>query len=301
MFSNTSNFVEGVDLSFAIILGISLVFLVGVTVVMILFVIKYSRKRNPKASQIEGSNKLEIIWTAIPTVLVLVMFYFGWMGYKPMRNIPKDGLKVKTYAQMWSWSFEYPNGKVSDTLVVPVNKPVILDLNSRDVIHSLYIPAFRIKEDVVPGRENKMWFVGQEPGSYNILCAEYCGDRHSYMLSKVVVVDEPEYDKWVNDTLSHDPPGLAVLKKNGCLSCHSLDGSRIVGPSFAGLWNKEETVLVGKEEKKVLVDEAYIKRSVYNPGEEVVKGYPDGVMISYKNNIGDEDLQKIIEYFKSIK
>ncbi len=301
MFSNSSNFVQGVDLSFAVILGISVIFLVGVTFVMIWFVIKYSRKRNPKASQIEGNNKLEIIWTVIPTILVLIMFYYGWMGYKPMREIPENGLKIKTYAQMWSWSFEYPNGKVSDTLVVPVDEPVILDLNSRDVIHSLYIPAFRIKEDVVPGKNNKMWFIGQETGNYNILCAEYCGDRHSYMLSKVVVVPEAEYTKWYNDTVSSDPPGLAVMKKNACLSCHSLDGSRIVGPSFAGLWNKEETILSAGKERKIIVDDEYIKKSLYNPGDDVVKGYPQGVMISYKNNITDKEITMIIEYLKTLK
>lgn len=302
MFSNASNFVEGVDLSFAIILGISVIFLVGITTVMIWFVIKYSRKRNPKAAQIEGNNKLEIIWTVIPTILVLIMFYYGWMGFRPMREIPEDAIGIKAYAQMWSWSFEYPNGKVSDTLVVPVDEPVKLDLISRDVIHSLYIPAFRLKEDVVPGKNNKMWFIAQEAGKYDIFCAEYCGDRHSYMLSKVVAVPKKEYEKWYNDTTaSADPPGLQVMKKNACLSCHSVDGSRIVGPSFKGLWGKEEVVVSGGIERKQVVDEEYIKNSLYDPGADVVKGFPAGVMISYKDNIGDDEIKDIVEYLKSLK
>lgn len=302
MFSNASNFVEGVDLSFAVILGISLVFLVGITAVMIYFVIRYNRKRNPKATNIHGNHKLEIIWTVIPTLLVLVMFYYGWIGYKPMRDFPEDAIPIKAYAQMWSWNFEYPNGKTADTLVIPKDKPVKLDLISRDVLHSLYIPAFRIKEDVVPGRDNKMWFIGQELGDYDIFCAEYCGDRHSYMLSKVHVLPEVEYNTWYNDTTaSADPPGLAVLKKNACLSCHSTDGTRLVGPSFKGLWGKKEFVVVKDERVEITVDSEYIKRSIYEPNAEIVDTYTKGLMISYKDLITEKEIEDIIEFLRTLK
>ena len=214
MFSNASNFVEGVDLSFAVILGISVFFLVAITAVMIWFVIRYNRKRNPKPGQVKENYKLEVIWTVIPTLLVLVMFYYGWMGYQPMRDFPEDSIEINAVAQMWSWNFEYPNGKISDTLVVPIDKAVTLNLISRDVLHSLYIPAFRIKEDVVPGGKNKMWFIGQELGDYDIFCAEYCGDRHSYMLSKVYVLPEQDYTTWYNDrSASAEHPGLQVIKR----------------------------------------------------------------------------------------
>ncbi|MEZ5195039.1 MAG: hypothetical protein R2764_01160 [Bacteroidales bacterium] len=225
---------------------------------------------------------MEIIWTVIPTLLVLIMFYYGWMGYKPMRSFPKESIHVKAIAQMWSWNFEYENGKISDTLVVPKDKAVTLDLVSRDVLHSLYIPAFRIKEDVIPGVDNKMWFIGQEYGDYNILCAEYCGDRHSYMLSKVVVVSEADYTKWVNDKTSSDHPGLQVLKKNACVSCHTLDGNRLIGPSFKGVWGTKEIVVTNGEEREITIDEEYIKTSIYDPNADVVKGYNPGLMISYK-------------------
>jgi len=302
MFSNASNFVQGVDLSFAIILGISVFFLVSITAVMIYFVIKYNRKRNPTASNIHGNNRLEIIWTVIPTILVLVMFYFGWMGYKPMRSVPKDAIPIKAYGQMWKWSFEYANGKMSDTLFVPKDKPVKLDLISRDVLHSFYIPAFRIKEDVVPGRENMLWFIGQEEGQYNIFCAEYCGDRHSYMLSKVSVLPESEYTRWYNDTTaSADHPGLVVLKKNACISCHSLDGSKIVGPSFKGVWGMTETVITNDAEREITIDEAYIKRSIIEPNADVVKGYNKGLMISYKDLVSEKEMNDIIEYIKTLK
>ncbi|PJF33830.1 MAG: cytochrome c oxidase subunit II, partial [Phototrophicales bacterium] len=182
---------------------------------------------------------------------------------------------------MWSWQFEYENGKTSDTLVIPKDKPVVLNLVSRDVLHSLYIPAFRVKEDVVPGQEEQMWFIGQKEGDYDIFCAEYCGDRHSYMLSQVSVVPEQEYNTWLS-TVSADPPGLAVLKKNACLSCHSLDGSRIVGPSFLAIWGKTETVITNGEERQVVVDAEYIAHSIKEPNADVVKGFNPGLMISYK-------------------
>lgn len=302
MFSNASNFVEGVDLSFAVILGISVFFLVAITAVMIWFVIRYNRKRNPTPGQVKENYKLEVVWTVIPTLLVLVMFYYGWMGYQPMRDFPEDSIEINAVAQMWSWNFEYPNGKISDTLVVPIDKAVTLHLISRDVLHSLYIPAFRIKEDVVPGGKNKMWFIGQELGDYDIFCAEYCGDRHSYMLSKVYVLPEQDYTTWYNDrSASAEHPGLQVIKRNACMSCHSLDGSKLIGPSFKGIWGKNEIVVTGGEEREITVNEDYIKSSIYDPNADVVKGYNQGLMISYKDLISEEEMAAVIEYLKTLK
>ena len=304
MSSGASNFVQGVDLTFIIILGISVFFLVSITATMIYFVIRYRRKRNPKASQIEGNNRLEIIWTVIPTILVLVMFYYGWIGYAPMRRVPADAIPVNAYGQMWSWSFEYPNGKRSAELIVPLNKAVKLNLISKDVIHSLYIPAFRIKEDVVPGKNNYMWFRPLEEGEFDIFCAEYCGDRHSYMLSKVKVVPETEYAAWLekSDIPENEHPGLTIMKQNACLTCHSQDGSKIIGPSFKGIYGEEVTVVNEAGETKTLkVDDDYIKRSIQNPNQEVVKGFNKGLMISYKDQLKDEDIQHIIDYIKTLK
>lgn len=302
MNSGASNFVEGVDLSFYIILGISAFFLVGITTVMIYFVVRYRKKKHPKAKNIEGSNTLEVIWTVIPTILVLIMFYFGWIGYQPMRDVPEDAMTIKAHAQMWSWSFEYDDGRRSEELYVPLNQPVRLDLISHDVIHSLYIPAFRIKEDLVPGKDNYMWFIPQEVGEYDILCAEYCGERHSYMLSKVHVLPESEYNTWYEEKLgkSDDPPGLQVLKQNGCISCHSTDGTRLVGPSFKGLWGREEVVITDGTERTITVDEEYIKRSIYEPNADVVEGFNPGQMISYENILSDEQVNQIIEYLKTL-
>jgi len=303
MSSGASNFVHGVDLTFFIILGISVFFLVTITAAMIYFVIRYRRKKNPKASQIEGNNTLEIIWTVIPTILVLIMFYYGWIGYRPMRRVPADAIPVKAYGQMWSWSFEYSNGKKSAELVVPLNKPVKLDLISKDVNHSLYIPAFRIKEDVIPGRNNYMWFKALQEGEYDIFCSEYCGERHSYMLSKVRVIPEAEYLAWLekSDIPANEPPGLTLMKQNACVTCHSLDGSKIVGPSFKGIYGEKVTVTTDSGEKEVTVDDEYIRRSIYEPGAEVVKGFNKGLMISYKDKLKDEDIKSITDYIKTLK
>lgn len=300
--SGASNFVKGVDLSLYVILGISLFFLVAITAVMIYFVIRYRRKKNPEAAQIHGNNKLEIIWTVIPTILVLIMFYYGWAGFAPMRKVPADAIPLKAIGQMWIWTFEYPNGKRSNDLVVPLGKPVRLDLESRDVLHSLYIPAFRIKEDVVPGKDNYMWFEAQEIGEYDLFCAEYCGERHSYMISKVKVLPPSEYEAWLakSDIPADEHPGLTLLKQNACITCHSLDGSRIVGPSFKGIYGHEAEVITGGQERKVLVDDEYIKKSIYEPNADIVKGFNQGLMISYKETLKEEDVAKIIEFIKGL-
>jgi len=303
MFSNVSNFSGDVDFALAMIIGISLVFLVGLTLVMIYFMWRYNHKRNPVATDIEGHIGLEVLWTVVPAILVVLMFYYGYTGYLKMRTAPDDAIQIKATGQMWSWSFEYENGKVSDTLVVPLNKAVKLDLFSKDVIHSLYIPAFRIKEDMVPGRDNWMWFVAQQEGVYSILCAEYCGDRHSYMISQVNVVPENEYQKWYDkkDEPS-DYPGLALMKNNACMSCHSVDGTRLVGPSFLGIWGRKEmVVLENGVEKEIGVNEDYLLRSLNEPNAEVVKTYSKGMMQSYKDVFTEEEKAQIIDYLKSLK
>jgi cytochrome c oxidase subunit II len=298
-----SNFTEGVDLAFKVIIGISLFFLVGITTTMIYFVIRYRRSKHPVAVQIKDNNILEITWTVIPILLVLLMFYYGYVAFSPQRSAPKDAMPVTVIGKMWVWSFVYEGGKESPLLVVPLNKPVKLNLTSLDVIHSLYIPAFRIKEDVVPGKANFMWFIAEREGEYEILCSAYCGLRHSYMESKVRVVPEPEFRKWLSELPSNanEPEGLTIIKKNACTGCHSLDGSKLVSTSFKGLYGKMETVITDGTERQVKVDDEYIRTSIYIPEKDVVKGYPKGVMKSYKDLIKEDEVKKIIDYLKTIK
>ena len=301
MYSGASNFVQGVDTAFAVIFGISFFFLFGLTAVMIYFIIRYNRKKHPKAEQVKDNNKLEVIWTVIPFLIVMLMFYYGYVAYLPQRNAPKDAMTVTAIGKMWDWNFIYPNGIESNELTLPIDKPVILNLKSLDVIHSLYIPAFRVKEDLVPGKENYMWFIPELEGSYDILCAEYCGVRHSYMESKVHVVSQSEFDKWYAKVpvkkVEHE--GVAILKNNACNGCHSLDGSMLVSTSFKGLYGKKETVVTDGVERQITVDDAYIRESILDPNKDIVKGFNKGIMRSYKGVINDADINKIIDYLKS--
>jgi len=307
--ADASNFVKGVDTTFVVIFAIISFFLIGITATMIYFVYRYRKSKHPKAEQIHGNTMLEIIWTLIPTALVMVMFYFGWMGYKPMKEVPDDAFVIKSIARMWHWQFQYENGKVTDTLYVPKDRDVKLDLVALDVIHSLYIPAFRLKQDLVPGKDQFMWFKAGREGDFDLFCTEYCGLSHSSMTTSVVVMDSDKFDKWYIDTtivapIITDKPGalgLRIVQMNGCLACHSLDGSKIVGPSWKGLFGSEETVLTNGVERKQIVDSAYVANSIYNPNDDIVKGYKKGLMLSYKNELKEEDIKEIIEFMKTLK
>ncbi len=311
MYSGASNLVKTTDNAFFLIIGISVIFLVGISATIIWFLIRYNKKKHPVAEQIHGSNTLEVIWTVIPLILVMIMFFYGWAGYAPARKAPKDAMRIVATARMWSWSFEYENGVKTDTLYVPMNQPVLLDLLSVDVVHSLYIPAFRVKEDLVPGRTNRMWFIPQKVGNYELFCAEYCGLSHSYMFTEVKVLERDEFDKWLTsqaDTTriiaAESNPGAAgrrLIEVNGCVACHSSDGSKLVGPSFKGLYEHEQKVMANGELKSVIADNDYIMKSIYEPDAEIVEGYRKGQMVSYKNQLTDQEVQQIIDYLKTIK
>jgi cytochrome c oxidase subunit 2 len=196
MFQGASPFSDFVDATFLSIVGVSLLVLLGLLIAMVYFVVRYSRKRNPQPSNIEGNIPLEITWTLIPLALFMGMFYLGWEGYLRIANIPEGALPIKVTARMWAFTFEYPNGVTTDTLYVPIHAPVKLTLHSLDVNHSMYIPAFRVKKDVIPNRDNTMWFKTAAVASYDIACAEYCGLRHAYMYTKVVSQDSTHFEQW---------------------------------------------------------------------------------------------------------
>ncbi|MFC0878143.1 cytochrome c oxidase subunit II [Saccharicrinis sp. FJH2] len=305
MFSGASNLAEGVDRTFIFIFSVAFLFIIGITIFMIYTVIHFNRKKNKPARQFTGNVKLEVIWTVIPLILVLIMFYYGWKGFAPMRKVPKGAMEITAIGRMWEWEFDYGNGKKSKDLVVPLNKPVKLNLVSEDVNHSLFIPAFRVKEDVVPGYDNYLWFTPTYIGNYDVLCAEYCGLLHSNMLAKAKVVSQEDYDNWFSnlaavDTTKAENNGLAILKKNGCLACHSLDGSKLVGPSFKGLYGHDAVVITDQGEQTIKALDDYIKSSIYEPNKEIVKGYNKGLMQSYKDIISEDEVAQITEYLKTI-
>ncbi len=312
--SNLSNFAEGVNTAFIIILGIVLFFLIGLTVALIVFIVKYRESKNPVASQFRGNLSLEIIWTVIPLLIVLAMFYYGWTAWKPMEsNPPKDAMHIETIARMWKWNFKYNNGVRTDTLIIPVGKPVALDMEAIDVIHSLYIPAFRIKKDVVPGTPRTAWFIANSPGTYDLFCTEYCGLEHSSMITSVRVLTQEEFDKWYTDTIGTDQnlvnaeitetpamKGKQIVRQIGCNACHSTDGTKIVGPSYLGVFGHDVTVITSGKERTIKADEDYIRRSILEPNTDIVKGYSKGLMLSYKDQLTNEEIDQIIEYIKFI-
>ncbi len=304
MFSGAaSTIATKVDSAFLFILVICVLMLLLITFLMVFFVIKYRRDKNPIPTNIEGNFLLEVVWTVVPTILVIAMFYYGWIGYREMETIPEDAMPVKVTAQMWSWSFEYENGTRSDELVVPINQPVKLELFSRDVLHSLFVPAFRIKKDVVPGIRTTLWFTGDEEGTYDLLCTEYCGLRHSDMLSRVVVMSQDAFASWMAGKTAHEaaePAGRQLLESQGCLGCHSLDGSRIVGPTLKGIFGRKGRVLTDGAERDVVADEDYLRRSIVKPNADVVVGYPP-IMPSQEGILSDEQIDAIIEYLKTLQ
>lgn len=303
LFNEGSNLAGAVDRAFIFIFAISFLFLIAITALIIYILIHFSRKKIKNPQQFSGNTTLEIIWTVIPLIIVLLMFYFGWVGFAPMRQVPTDAMPIKVVGRMWQWEFDYGNGKISKDLVVPFQRNVKLNLVSVDVNHSLFIPAFRVKEDVIPGYKNYLWFRPIMKGTFDIYCSEYCGLAHSGMLAKAVVVDSLEFKKWLaelkvtGDILEH--PGLAIIKANACITCHSLDGSKIIGPTFKDMYGRKSIVVTDAGEKEIEVTDEYIKRSIYEPNVEIVKGYNKGLMQSYKEKINAEDMAKIIDYFKT--
>ena len=296
---------QAVDPVFMFIFGACLVLLVAITAAMVWFVIRYHRSRAPEpTSQQEGSLWLEIIWTTLPTLLVMAMFYYGWSGYLTLRDVPKGALQTTAVARMWSWSFQYQNGKTSSKLYVPVGVPVQVNLESRDVLHGFYMPAFRVKRDAVPGMKNHVWFVATRPGSYDIFCSQYCGTNHSAMITTVEAIPPEQFEAWLKGGEEGKEgedaeEGKELLEQYGCLGCHSLDGSKKVGPSLKGIFGRKVTVARGGKKTEQLADEAYLRESILTPTAAVVEGFPPIMPVTA--DLGEAQLKEIVEYLKELK
>ncbi|MBE0599547.1 MAG: cytochrome c oxidase subunit II [Desulfuromonadales bacterium] len=291
---------ETIDPVFWYILGVCIFFLLLITVVMLYFVWKYHRSRHPyTTSQVSKNVPLEIVWTLVPTLLALSMFWYGWAGYLTLQRVPEGAMVVDVTGRMWSWLFEYGNGKTSDRLYVPAGQPVQVNIHSADVIHSFYIPAFRVKKDAVPGMTTYVWFVADRPGSYDIFCAEYCGTAHSAMITTVEALPPEEFLAWYEGEGPAEADGelKALLTRHGCLGCHSLDGSPGVGPTLQGIFGRQVTVLVDGQERTLTADRDYLRRSILEPQVEMVKGYPP-VMPSYRDRIPEAELEEMLDLFE---
>jgi len=300
MFSGAAVSAAKVDSAFFFIVASAAVLLLLVTTVMIIFVLRYNHRRRPRAEAVKDSLALEIVWTAIPVALVMVMFYFGYVDFEFIRRAPEGAIPVDVTARQWSWLFRYASGREDDVLRVPLGRPVELTMTSLDVIHCLYIPAFRIKEDCVPGMKTHLWFDADETGTYEVFCTEYCGVGHSHMRSQVIVMPADDFDKWYASPEETGPAasGLKVLKSKGCLGCHSTDGSAKVGPTFKGLLGSRQTVASVGQERTVTVDAAYVRQYVLRPNVDVIKGYRP---IMPEIPVTPQDLDAIEAYLETLK
>ncbi len=294
------------DLLFIFLFYLSLFFLVLVMGVMVWFVIKYRDGKNTKVGNINHHAPLEIAWTLIPTVILAVVFAWGFVVYKDMTVTPGNAYEIHVNAKQWLFEFQYNEGKSTiNELYVPAGRPVVLNMTSSDVLHAFFVPDFRIKKDIVPGAFSKVWFKVEKPGEHVIYCAEYCGTTHSGMIGKVIALSPTDFEEWrskkdgaLDENLSLAQQGEIVFKRKACAGCHSVDGSQLVGPSFKGLWSKTEKFADGSS---VAVDEAYIRESIIEPNAKVVAGFQAGQMPTYKGNITDAEINAVIAYIQSLK
>ncbi len=299
MYPQSLSPVQQVDFALLLIFVFSAAMLVLLTGATLYFLWRYNHKRNPVPTDIRGNMKVEVAWTVIPFLMVMGLFYFGWTGYQALRTVPPGAMEVNVTARMFSWNFTYANNKTSSVLNVPVGKPVKLNLRTLDVIHSLFIPAFRIKMDTVPGMATYAWFKTDRAGDYDIYCAEYCGVKHSAMLSSVKAMPQADFDAWYNaeDAGHGSEAGRNLAEQQGCLGCHTPDGA--MAPHLAGLYKTKVIIIEDGKEKTVAADEAYLKESITDPAKQIVKGY-DNTMPPYQD-FTPEQLDDLIEYLRSIQ
>ena len=300
---------SGQDNLFYFIYGLSIFFFVVLVSTMILFALKYRRKKKgERTANITGNTALEILWSVIPSILFIIIFIWGFMGWLKTSIPPQNSIEVRVTARKWDWLFtDVKTGAENNDLYVPVHRPVKLIMTSLDVIHGLYLPSFRIQRDVLPNQYTVLWFQADKEGVYPVYCSQYCGTRHSQMIRFVHVISEKEYkEELVKLTSTSGSPadrGQKVFSgKGACSSCHDItsDKKRLVGPPLFGIYGEDQTVTKGGANLKIKIDDNYIRESIIDPNAKIVVGYP-GVMPSYKGQLSDKELDDLIEYIKSIK
>ena len=314
-----SGFVTQVDFLFTVIMWICVIFFVPIVIAMGYFMVAFRERPGYRGSpEALHNNLIEITWTVVPTIIVVWIFWEGAMGYLDMARIPTGTVDVNVTAKKWQWAFKYENGgehevvPVEDSvvkelplLVLPVKRDIKIIMRSDDVLHSFYIPAFRAKRDVVPGRYNYLWFHTTKEGTYDLFCTEYCGDNHSQMLAKVKVVSEAEYKKALEKAIQEPEDPLArgqlLYKRQGCSTCHNAgaEGASGPGPSYNGSWGKPVQLESGSE---VVFDENYVRESILNPQAKARKGYGKASpMNSYAGKLKDDQIDALITFIKSLE
>ncbi|HZZ42985.1 MAG TPA: cytochrome c oxidase subunit II [Tepidisphaeraceae bacterium] len=308
--SGSSSVSGDVDWLYYFVYWINVIFFLLVAFLTVFFAWKYRHREGRVIEPSAGhSTALELTWTIIPTLIVIVIFYFGFRGFLALEVDPPNSYEITVNAKMWNWSFIYPNGFVSPELHVPADTPVRFVLTSDDVLHDLFIPDWRVKKDIVPGRFNRMWVNAEkvnknskEPEEHDIECAEYCGTNHSAMLSKAWVHDRTEFQSWLIDASnwagkhSYVDEGAEIYKTRGCAQCHSVTGGIVTGPTWKDMFGSQVPLSDGTT---VTADDAYVRESVLYPQAKIVKGFGP-VMPSYLGTMKEQDITALIAYMKSI-
>ena len=265
---------------------------------MLYFAARYRYRANVPAEQIEGSTPLELTWSIIPLGVFLVIFTWGAVVFFKERTPPRDSTEVYVVAKQWMWKLEHAEGQREiNELHVPVGRDVKLIMTSQDVIHSFFVPAFRIKQDVVPGRYTTTWFRATKPGTYHLFCAEYCGTQHSGMIGSVVVLEPAQYETWMSggSTGPLSATGEKIFAELGCVTCHRSDAQGR-GPNLQGLFRKPVQLQDGRT---LVADENYIRESILDPGAKIVNGYKP-VMPTFQGLLSEEQLNALVAYVKSL-
>lgn len=290
-----------IDSLFSFVTIVSAIIFVGVVGAMLWFSYRY-RRQDPaeRPAPVEESKVLEVSWIVVPTILVLLVFNWGFKSYVEMHTAPPNSYNVQVTAQQWSWLFEYPNGvTTSDTMFVPEDRPVKTTMSSKDVIHSFFVPAFRVKQDVLPNRYTSVWFEATDQGEYSLFCTEYCGTNHSQMNVVVKVMSRQAFnDKMEKLGTPKDIPlpqlGEQLYSQRGCQGCHSLDGSDGVGPTWQGLYGKTGHTMA--DGSTVTADENYLRESILQSGAKIVEGY-NNVMPSY-SGLSERQVSALVAFMK---
>jgi cytochrome c oxidase subunit II len=289
-----------VDALFFFLIAVSVFFAALIFLLIVIFAIRYRRRaEDERPKPIEGELWLEVLWSVIPFGLTMVMFVWGAVIFFDIYNPPDDALQISVVGRQWMWKAQHPTGQSEiNELHVPLGQPVKLMMTSEDVIHDFYLPAFRIKQDVLPGRYTNVWFEATKAGVYQLFCAEYCGTQHSGMIGRVVVLEPAEFEKWLSGGatgVSMIDQGASLFKRFGCETCHRAGGTS-QGPSLAGLFGKTVKLQGGTA---VTADENYIRESILDPRAKIVAGYQP-IMPTFKGLVSEEGLLQLIAYIKSL-
>jgi cytochrome c oxidase subunit 2 len=301
-----STFAPEVDALYGFLVGMSLLFIALIFILITVFAIKYRRRSEGEVPPpVRGSLALEITWIVIPLGLVLLIF--GWgaaLYFKMYGSAPADALEIFVVGKQWMWHIQHPTGQREiNELHIPAGRPIRLTMATEDVIHSFYIPDFRVKKDVVPGRYTTVWFEATRPGRYRLFCAEYCGTKHSEMGGWVIVMDPVDYQNWLGSGGQGRQESLAqagerLFRQLGCDTCHREE-SQELGPSLRGLFGRQVVLADGRT---IVADEAYLRESILNPNAKIVAGFPSpSSMPTYQGQITEEQVLQLVAYLKSLK